>query len=73
METCRIWSHLLRLVESAHLLQVVPAIPSAEIFAKADARKMEVTSVRSMSVVPQGCPKTGVEFLSVSANPGVER
>ena len=42
MEACRIWPHLLRLVESGHLLSVTPAIPSPEMFVKGDARKMEI-------------------------------
>lgn len=33
--------------------------------------KLKNTSVRSMGLVPQGCPKIGVQFLSVLASPGV--
>lgn len=39
MEACRIWPHLMRLVESGKLISVTPAILSPEIFMKGDAHK----------------------------------
>jgi hypothetical protein len=41
MNVCRVWPHLMRLVESGSLISVAPTTLSSEIFTKADAHKRE--------------------------------
>lgn len=42
MKSCRIWPHLMLLVDSGKLISVTPTIPSSEIFIRADAYKREI-------------------------------
>lgn len=42
MEECRVWAHLMSVVKSGQLTLVTPEVPSAEMFWRGDARKMEV-------------------------------